>query len=71
MLDDLFPFFLSSVCTTNIRLENLERKSWCPQFFKQNQRFLNSPTACLTSGASKNRDWPGKNGVIYKISRTP
>ena len=29
-----------------------------------NYEFLSSPSACRTSGASKNRDWPGLTVVI-------
>ena len=27
--------------------------------------FLSSPSACRTSGASKNRDWANENGTIF------
>ena len=30
--------------------------------------FLSSPSACRTSGASKNRDWPDENGTIFLCS---
>ena len=33
--------------------------------------FLSSPSACQTSGASKNRDWPDKMGWFIKLHRTP
>ena len=32
--------------------------------------FLSSPSACRTTGASKNRDCCHQNGVIYKLCRT-